>query len=202
MSLFAANCADGRDPSHRHRSVAFTPTVCRDAPREKWGWVERSVARQASPPSVRSQEPDTPVAADVQKVVAKADKNDPVMAALLATGALTGARRGELCALRLSDLDSDVPVLTIRRSVFEMSRGGWGEKDTKTHQVGRVDLDEVALHVLELHGERVEIRAKRAGLNLRPDGFVFPRPRPDWNLYGPTSSRSSHSEWLAGWASR
>ena len=142
---------------------------------EKWGWVESSVARQASPPPVRSKEPDTPEADEVLKIIAEADRSDPVMAALLATGALTGARRGELCALRWSDVDDEAAALTIGRSVFDQPGGGWGEKDTKTHQVRRVGLDEVALRVLELHRERVETRAKEAGVNVLPDGFIFSR---------------------------
>ena len=142
---------------------------------EKWGWVERSVAHQASPPPVRSNEPHTPQADEVLKVIAEADKSDRVMAALLATGALTGARRGELCALRWSDLDEDAAILTIVRSVFEMPGGGWGEKDTKTHQVRRVGLDEVALRVLGFHRERVETRATDAGVIVRADGFMFSR---------------------------
>ena len=124
---------------------------------------------------MRSQEPDTPQADEVLKIVAEADKADRVMAALLATGALTGARRGELCALRWSDLDGEAAVLTIGRSVFDVPGGGWGEKDTKTHQVRRVGLDEVALHVLELHREHAEDRAKDAGVSVRPDGFIFSR---------------------------
>jgi len=142
---------------------------------EKWNWVDRSVARQASPPPVRSQEPATPMADEVQKIVAAADRIDPVMAALLATGALTGARRGELCALRWTDLDAKAAVLTFGRSVFDIPGGGWGEKDTKTHQIRRVSLDEVALGVLELHRERVEDRAHNAGLGIFPDGFIFAR---------------------------
>jgi len=142
---------------------------------EKWGWVDRSVARQASPPPTRSQEPDTPQADEVLKIVAEADKSDPVMAALLATGALTGARRGELCALRWSDFDGKAAVLTNGRSVFDVPGGGWGEKDTKTHQVRRVGLDDVALHVLELHRERVEERAKNARVSVSSDGLIFAR---------------------------
>ena len=61
---------------------------------------------------------------------------------------LTGARRGELCALRWSDLDWQAGVLTIERSVYETKGSGWGEKPTKTHQIRRVGLDEVALEVL------------------------------------------------------
>lgn len=97
------------------------------------------------------------------------------MAALLATGALTGARRGELCALRWPDLDEESATLIIGRSVFDFPGGGWGEKDTKTHQVRRVGLDEVALHVFDLHRERVQDRAKEAGVDVPADAFIFSR---------------------------
>ena len=97
------------------------------------------------------------------------------MSALLAVGALTGARRGELCALRWSDLDSDAAILTIGRSVFDVPGGGWAEKETKTHQVRRVGLDEVALHVLRIHLERVEDRAEKAGVSVLLNGFLFSR---------------------------
>jgi len=142
---------------------------------EKWGWVDRSVARQASPPPVRSQEPNTPMADEVQRMIAEADRTDPVMAALLAMGALTGARRGELCALRWTDFDDDGALLTIGRSVFDVPGGGWSEKDTKTHQVRRVALDPVAVRILELHRERVKERSYNARVRLHPDGFIFSR---------------------------
>jgi len=66
-------------------------------------------------------------------------------------------------------------VLTIGRSIFDVPGGGWDEKDTKTHQVRRVGLDEVALRVLGLHRERIQVRAKDAGVGVRPDGFIFSR---------------------------
>lgn len=141
-------------------SQGRTPFELGVYPSMRWGAPRGN--RQASPPPMRSQEPDTPQADEVLKIVAEADKSDPVMAALLAIGALAGARRGELCALRWSDLDRKAAVLTIGRSIFDVPGGGWNEKDTKTHQVRRVGLDEVALHVLEVHRD-AEDRAKDAG---------------------------------------
>ena len=139
-------------PASVHRVHALLAAAMHQA--EKWGWVERSATRQASPPRDRTQEPHTPLADEVQKIIDEADKTDPVLAALLATGALTGARRGELCALRWSDFDEKAAVLTIARSVFDKPGRGWGEKDTKSHQARRVALDDVAVCVLVRHRER------------------------------------------------
>ena len=47
-----------------------------------------------------------PTPAVVQKLIAKAvECNDRVMAAAISLAFITGARRGELCALKWSDVD-------------------------------------------------------------------------------------------------
>ncbi len=51
----------------------------------------------------------------------------------------TGARRGELLALRWDDVDLIAGVLTIRRSLTERN-GQTVTKDTKTHQMRRILL--------------------------------------------------------------
>ena len=43
-----------------------------------------------------------PGVADVQRLIAAAESTDPVLASAIALGAVTAARRGELCALRWS----------------------------------------------------------------------------------------------------
>jgi len=44
-----------------------------------------------------------PTPAQLARLVAEAEQVDPVLAAAIALAALTGAGRGELCALRWSD---------------------------------------------------------------------------------------------------
>ena len=48
-------------------------------------------------------------------------------------GALTGLRRGELCALRWTDLHLDLGEMDIARSVVVVP-GGLAEKTTKTNR--------------------------------------------------------------------
>ena len=52
----------------------------------------------------------------------------------------TGARRGELCALRWDRLDFGTGVLDIRTAMAQVGGRLW-EKDTKTHQRRRIVLD-------------------------------------------------------------
>ena len=62
--------------------------------------VDYNVARKASPPPLRHAPIKAPTPEQVRAVVGAAEKSEPALAALLLTAALTGARRGELCALR------------------------------------------------------------------------------------------------------
>ena len=59
-------------------------------------------------------------------------------------GALTGLRRGELCALRWTDVHLDLRELEVARSVVVVP-GGLAEKTTKTGRERRVALDDVAI---------------------------------------------------------
>jgi integrase len=53
---------------------------------------------------------------------------------------VTGARRGEVLALRWDNLDLTTGILTIRHSVSEQG-GTTTIKGTKTHQSRRISLD-------------------------------------------------------------
>jgi integrase len=56
--------------------------------------------------------------AEVQKLIAEAEAGgDYVLATAIALGAVTRARRGELCTLRCSDVDSGRRLLTVSRSL-------------------------------------------------------------------------------------
>ncbi len=142
---------------------------------ERWDLVTTNVARKARPPAVHAEQIQAPDVQQVRAIIAAADQKEPTIAALLFVGALTGARRGELCALRWSDLDWNAGVLTIARSVYELQGGIWGEKATKRHQVRRLSLDEVGLELLRRHRHEVERLAADLELEVRPDAFMFSR---------------------------
>ena len=142
---------------------------------EKWDLVERNVARRASPPPVHAVQLKAPDPEQVRAIVVEAEKVEPALAAMLLLAGLTGARRGELCALRWTDLDLQQGTLSIARSVYETAGGGWAEKGTKTHQVRRIGLDDFAVAVLQRHRAEADALASELGLTVQEDGFIFSR---------------------------
>ena len=142
---------------------------------ERWDLVDRNVARRATPPAVHAAEIEAPSPDEVRRILAAAEEIEPALASMLLIAALTGARRGELCALRWSDVDLEHATVRIARSVYETAGGGWAEKTTKTHQARRIGLDDLAVVVLRRHRDSVNALADQLGLVVAPDAFVFSR---------------------------
>lgn len=171
--LYATLKEKGNKPATVRRVHALIGAALHQA--ERWGYVDRNVARRASPPSVHAAQIEAPSPEDVQAMLVAAEKIEPTLAVFLFVAALTGARRGELCALRWTDVDFDAGTITIARSVYETPGGGWGEKGTKTHQARTIGIDDVGLEVLRRHRAAVDGLAAQLELELLPDGFVFSR---------------------------
>lgn len=138
----------------------------------RWGWIRDNVAEKARPPTVAQRRVRAPSVDDVRAVVTAAEERDPRLAPLLMLAALTGMRRGELCALRWSDVDLDRGELDVSRSVI-CTEGGLVEKRTKTDRFRRVALDEVGVLLLRRHRANVESWVAGAEGTLAPDAFVF-----------------------------
>jgi integrase len=107
--------------------------------------VGRNVADSVSPPTVGRGEVEALSVEEAQKLFQVADTGrwGPFMR--LAIG--TGARRGELLALRWSDVDLEKGTLRIRASLSE-TRAGVVEKSTKTDRVRLVALASTAVEAL------------------------------------------------------
>ncbi len=138
----------------------------------RWGWLRENIADRAKPPRVSNRRVTAPAVEVVQQVIEEAERRDPRLAPLLMLAALTGMRRGELCALRWSDVNLDVGVLDVARSVV-VARGGLAEKSTKTDRSRKVALDPVGIALLTAHRKRVEDWITDAGGTLAADAFVF-----------------------------
>jgi integrase len=138
----------------------------------KWGWLTVNAAANASPPRAHKQQLDLPEPGDVARLIELAVKVNPALPTYFRLAAATGARRGELCALRWKHVDLEKRRLTIARSIIEVG-GALIEKDTKTHQVRRVTLDEETAAVLALHRERCAELAANCGAKLSASSFLF-----------------------------
>ncbi len=148
----------------------------------RWKWVTVNPLPEAEPPAAPVPNPHPPSASEAARIVNEAWK-DPDWGALIWLAMTTGARRGELCALRWSRLD-----LTTARAVMwlrcAISKGmdGWAEGDLKTHQQRRVALDPETVEVLIEHQDRCRARAEALGIELAADAFVF-SSAPDGSTY-------------------
>ena len=138
----------------------------------RWGWLGVNVAQAATPPKREKTSIQPPTVDMARRLLAAADDHSPDAGLALRLAAVTGARRGELCGLRWSDIDRDRSVLTIRRSVACVD-GGIVVKGTKTHSERELPLDLVTLERLRRHRLVQDERAKLAGVRVHRDGYVL-----------------------------
>jgi integrase len=138
----------------------------------RWGWISRNPAIDASPPRVPLHDIQPPSPNEVVKLFRLAQESDPDLATFIVLAASSGARRGELIALRWSDIDLDRGTLSIERGIV-LVNGELIEQGTKTHQSRRITLDAATVKTLTEHHDRMSEAAALAGTTLSPDAFVF-----------------------------
>ncbi|MHB8334282.1 MAG: site-specific integrase [Acidimicrobiales bacterium] len=138
----------------------------------RWGWISINPAINASPPRLVKSDLKPPDVDQVGQLLHRASTNDPQLGRFLHVAASTGARRGEICALRWSNFDAKRQTLTIERSIIEIP-GGIDEKDTKTHANRRLALDARTIEILEVQRTEALECADRAELILTDDSYIF-----------------------------
>lgn len=146
----------------------------------KWGWIDRNPASDAEAPSQHRGAIRTPDRDQLAKLLAAAEVTDPMFAVYLRVGAATGARRGELCALRWSDIDLEGGRLVIERGLILIA-GGVEERPTKTRNRRAVALDDGTVVALRAHLRHDQAAARACGVELDSHAFVFSR-RPGGTL--------------------
>ncbi len=167
------------------RTVRICHTVVRQSLEQarRWGLIARSPAVDATPPRTIRTEVTPPTVEEVVRLLDAAYEADPAFGVFLWVKSATGCRRGEMCALRWSDVDLDRPELSIRRAITQVGRE-LIEKDTKTHQSRRVALDEATVGLLRQHRLHQREEALALGVRLADDALLFATPdggawRPD-----------------------
>jgi integrase len=161
---------DGLSPATVHKYHSILSAACQRA--VKWGWIDRSPTERATPPSVIRKEMVVPTPEQLSTLVREAEADDPVLASAIALAALTGCRRGELIALRWSDIDLDAGILRIAKSLT-VARGEKHEGPTKTHQGRTLALDSIGVEVLRRRWSYIEELAAEAESPLIDDPYVL-----------------------------
>lgn len=144
-----------------------------------WKWISVNPAEHASKPRLPHPDPQPPTTDEAARLVESAWKQSPDWGTFVWTKMTTGMRRGEICALRWTNLSFADGVATVRQALYaDPDTGNLRQKDTKTHQQRRVVLDPETVAVLDDHRSRVEELAAAAGHAFPSDGYVF-SPDPD-----------------------
>jgi len=139
----------------------------------KWGLIASNPASYASPPPLRRQSINlTAGLQDLSRVLEAAGKVNRALPVFLRVAVATGARRGELCALRWRDVDLVKGTIRIARAFVQVP-GKLIEKDTKTHQIRVVSIDSITLESLQALKAECASGCEQAGERLSETAFVF-----------------------------
>jgi integrase len=138
-----------------------------------WGWIAQNPARLATPPSVEKADVDPPAVEEAAQMLRVAEQEDAELGLFVRLAVVLGARRGELCALRWSDVDFHRGEILIASGVVRVHRQPLLDKPTKTHVKRRVAVGAGRLELLRAH-RLVQVEdALAGGVALGADAYVF-----------------------------
>jgi integrase len=139
-----------------------------------WDLLLFNPASKASPGRIETPEMRIPTVDEVLRILKEAEAEDPDLAVFLILAAVTGARRGELCALRWDDVDFEAGSLRISRVIALGEDGPVERRKPKTRaSVRTIALDIGTLGVLTAHLGRSTEKARSCGEALSPSAFIF-----------------------------
>jgi integrase len=151
---------------------------------KRWQWIDENPAESAKPPTVTTVKRPATSPAEVAKVIALArETGRPLLALYVWLAAITGARRGELCAIQVCDIGLEHKLLHIAFN-YLVKGGQKVRKDTKTHQDRWIALDEVSCSLIAEALETANEALAGVGLKLAEDAYVFsnePTHAAPWN---------------------
>jgi integrase len=93
--------------------------------------------------------------------------------------AASGCRRGELLALKWSDIDLKTGVVSVSKSVSR-TQSGLEIKVTKSRKTRYVRVSQATIQILIEHKERLKQEESLFGADYRSHNLVFPTPGGDY----------------------
>ena len=164
--------------------------------RTRWRWIAHDPISQTQPPAPTRPDPHPPTAKEAARILVEA-ASDPARATFVRLAMTTGARRGELCGLRWRNVDLDSGTIILRTSIAQDGARGW-EKDTKTHQQRRVEIDPTPLRCRECTWHGVRNGQRRSTWRLDPNRDCAGAVGSEANLVPPQGSSISAGR-VHGW---
>ena len=138
----------------------------------RWGWLPFNPAETARIPAKPRPQPRAPSPAEAARIVEEAWRQNEEWGLYIWLAMVTGACRGELLALRWRHVDLENGVLTIQRNYVRAAGEGY-DKDTKSHQMRRLGLDQATVDLLRARREACERRLVIGGAPLEPYHLAF-----------------------------
>lgn len=164
---------DGRPLSPR--SVRKVHSVLHAALEDaiRWELLDHNPATRTRRPKLAKHQAVVPSPAQIGGVIAGAS---PQMASLVRVAVATGARRGELVALRWSDVDLEAGTVHIHRAITRLD-GRTIVKTTKTDQSAVLAIGPGTVAALDTWRRHCRDARLAGGLpRLRPSDWVWPDP--------------------------
>ena len=155
---------------------------------QRWEWAERNPADSAKPPTVTQKKRAATPPSDVVKVIGQARAaHQDAIALYVWLVAITGVRRGELCAVQVSDIDLEAGVLHVAFN-YVVKGGNKLRKDTKTHQDRYLAIDPITCALIQEHLASAAAALAETGVTLKPASYLFSNH--------PSHARAWNPDWI------
>lgn len=149
----------------------------------RYEWADRNIAKNARPPHPRKREPDPPSPEQAAQLLNLVWAEDEEFGLFLWTAFTTGARRGEVTALRENSFDFTSHEVRIARN-YLVKQGRRIEKAPKDGEGRRLSLDLLTCELFRDRFRRRRAELAAVGVTGPDDAFAFsPDPAGDvpWN---------------------
>ena len=100
----------------------------------RYDWADRNVAKNASPPHPRKREPDPPSPDQAARLLNLVWAEDEEFGLYLWTAITTGARRGEVSALRENRFDFARQQVRVCRDLHRQARASGSRRPPRTER--------------------------------------------------------------------
>jgi len=139
-----------------------------------WGWITQNPVAAATAPSNEPADVRPPEVDQVERLLAAAMAEDPELGLFLRLAVVLGARRGEVCSLRWSDVDLDRGEVLVAGSVIIVPGQPLIDREmTKTRTKRRIAVGGSTLELLRSHRAAQEETAMACEMTIAPDVYVF-----------------------------
>ena len=149
----------------------------------RYDWADRNVAKNASPPHPRKREPDPPSPDQAARLLNMVWAEDEEFGLYLWTAFTTGARRGEVSALRENRFDFTRQQVRLARN-YLVKQGQRIEKAPKDGEGRVLSLDPLTCDLFQERFQRRRAEARTLGVQVPGDAFAFspdPAGHMPWN---------------------